>query len=59
MGFVVRVNVVWVVDGWDFVNWYMFVFIWVIVRCVYIVISFKMVLMDWRNVFWILYFFDK
>lgn len=50
MGFVVRVNVVWVVDGWDFVNWYMFVFIWVIVRCVYIVISFKMVLMDWRNV---------
>lgn len=36
MGFVVRVNVVRVVDGWDFVNWYMFVFIWVIVRCVYI-----------------------
>lgn len=49
MGFVVRVNVVWVVDGWDFVNWYMFVFIWVIVRCVYIVISFKMVLMNWMK----------
>lgn len=40
MGFVVRVNVVWVVDGWDFVRMFFEFYIFLISRLIYMYIMF-------------------